>query len=201
MILQKPPINYITIKRKIDQFEIDVTNWRFMRHGRTNCDGVIGYGTLMCIGAADKNIFIPNVTLEQTIEMFKEHIVTTHFEIIHGYYSPPLCIKCWGKGKFDWVERTTWRVDRGLSRFKYVRDQSIYYTHPDSEDHIFAKTKLNDGDMYCPRCKGFGLNMDGRHRAFKLKGMKRRLIKHSHEITKHYNINSITTNTTTGAFA
>lgn len=37
---------------------------------------------------------------------------------------------------------------------------------------------ITNHQKYCPACNGFGIQMDGRWRPFKLRGLKKRLIEH-----------------------
>ena len=150
--------------------KIDIYDWRLMRYGEVKYGGQTGYGTLVFI--PDSMFFVPNIGIQELMELNnkeKDTVLDTYFESILGVYFPCWCISCWGSGKTDWIQKISPsrkpKMQEAMKQF--IRDETKMFIHPNSSNHIFSKTKINEAEEYCPRCNGFGYVMDGRFRLFK----------------------------------
>lgn len=168
---------YRKANQRFNPSSIDVHNWRFIWYSKDlKINGRTSNGTV--IQLQEEMVFIPLRTIEDIHKINSiKGPVDQFFEILISYYRAPYCFKCHGIGKYDWIEETT-MVHNDNSKSRFIRDMSLFYTHPQSENHVFAKTMLHEGESYCPRCNGFGIELDGRWRPFKLRGLKKRLIEH-----------------------
>lgn len=144
---------------------IDITNWRFIKRGfyikdknmKEEIEGVY----LKTI----QTVFIPNTSIDDILYYDKvcnkETLINKYF--IESYYiEPPLCTKCWGKGKFDWVERIISPTPRHYKHIlnSFQRNIHIKLVFDNNENFVFSRTMLDPGDEYCSQCLGTGLFLD-----------------------------------------
>lgn len=111
--------------------------------------------------------FCPSMTMKNFLDFMlsdeevKEQFFTESFD-----HKLPLCYKCKGNGKFDWVNRAT-----QIRTESYQRQKNIVYLYTDinkDPDHyvdlLLSKTELNRGDLICKECHGTGIILDARHK-------------------------------------
>ena len=165
--------NVNTAKFRHEPVSFDVHDWRMMREGKlfSKMHGREEAGVL--ISAKEHIRFIPHITISD-INDFNCHgrdFTATHYHF--GYRSSRMaityCYECRGVGKFDWVQKTSpARRPKWIDAHKnFERDVNFYHVYPQFDNYVFAKVSLNPGDEHCPKCQGFGIELDGRHRIFR----------------------------------
>jgi len=166
--------NEVTISRGYHHhlYNFDIYNWRMIRQGRLYIKKFKRDEEGVLISAKEHLRFIPHATISQVLK-YNEYPKDFIFDKYHvGYKSSDVamayCSTCRGIGKFDWIQLTSpaKKLPYGAAPKNFIRDENASYSYPGNPNYIFAKVKLEIGDVYCDSCHGFGINLDGRFKLF-----------------------------------
>ena len=147
---------------------LQVDHWRSIALGFLPFQrGGIAHGLFIIVDS--RTYFCPNLQMKQFFDFMVGpwNEIEQFFTNVYSH-DIPLCYKCKGNGKFDWVNRAT-----TLTKTSYQRDPTVLYEYANPSkgsdrylDLFISKTELNEGDLICPMCKGTGLVLDARHTYF-----------------------------------
>jgi hypothetical protein len=156
----------------------DIYNWRYIKNtSYTYKPNYSHYDNtdLGVIVRLDYTIFVPYLEIEKIHEINRNNSREDKINQFFTNYSisSPLCAKCWGSGKRDWIEKA--RNEPTPRLFK--RDPSVVLTYPGYEKNIvFARALLEKGEEYCPICHGTGVLLNASYSVFKGMANLKRLL-------------------------
>ena len=135
------------------------------------------------ISSKENMRFVPHLTIKVLMRFNQQgrdaKFIQYHFGYRGSHMAITYCYHCRGVGKFDWIQQTSdaRRPKWGEARMYFTRDEEFYYAYPDFNNYLFAKAKVEPGDIHCTKCHGFGLELDGRYKIFRgMIGIKKRLV-------------------------
>jgi hypothetical protein len=182
-----------SIKSERATAEADIHNWRAIKKSMGYCGSPKG-GWDSCETAVlilNERTIMVWLTVDQILEFDKttdpNHVENEVRFSTSGGIAPGYCYACGGAGKLDWVQKAmqpdpnlmgmftenTNRFDRDLDHFLLYDVKGGQLTN----QVIFAKTLLKDGEYYCERCSGTGIILDGRLTIFDgMPGIRKRLV-------------------------
>jgi len=147
---------------------VDITDWRIILFGANNHERLReAEGLYILVGQV--TFFIPFITTKQFLDFFYDTKLKdkVYLEAYHLYthVDQPICFKCYGSGKRDWVSTITNSFIKG----KFVRDENVLYQYRFnknliSPDLFLSRVKLDKGDTFCQNCMGTGVLLDARFR-------------------------------------
>ena len=181
-----------SIKSEKKTVEVDIHNWRAIMKSRGYCGSPKG-GWDSCETAVlvlNERTMMVWLTVNQILEFDRweaNHVENEVRFSTSGGIAPGYCNFCGGAGKLDWVQKAmqpdpnlmgmftenTNRFDRDLDHFLLYDVKGGQLTN----QVIFARTLLKDGEYHCMSCNGTGIILDGRLTMFNgMPGIRKRLV-------------------------
>ncbi|MFW9872203.1 MAG: hypothetical protein ACFFG0_03800 [Candidatus Thorarchaeota archaeon] len=162
--------DYRSVRSKVSS--IDISNWKIIVGGTVgvyassvfeNIEGVL-------ILVDEKTYFLPGFTLKKLFDFLSGPKTEIEYFIMKlGSYNLPLCVKCKGSGKIDWISKVT-----EPRKAPFVRDTSLIFQvvrrkidslYPEIFPNLFvSKAKLEEGFLHCPNCIGSGTTLNANYR-------------------------------------
>lgn len=160
----------------------DITNWRFIRYKEDNHRME---GCLMMVKdlskhpggyRSERRYFIVGADINHIIQISNSTNIVLETFFTEKYERIPLCQKCGGSGKHDWINKATKSIIYDFIRDpKYILTYEPNYKKPSFDSTVYnssylflARTTINESnsESYCKDCLGTGLHLDGRHGDF-----------------------------------
>lgn len=134
-------------------------NWKFVMNGLYKKDANTLEDVQGVYVKTNKTVFIPHTSINDILrynKSYNQNVKLNKFFLDSSYIDPPLCVKCWGRGKLDWIENATSSLNNNRV-FTSKRDACKMFSFHNIPNTFFSKISLYNNQIYCPWCLGSGL--------------------------------------------
>lgn len=151
--------NYNQYNKKPHCF--NMLNWKFVMYSPYIKDKNVIENVQGVYVKTNTTVFIPHISINTFLyynQMYNPNVKINQYFIYSSYIDPPLCNKCWGQGKLDWIENAISSLSQSVPLL-FQKDQTSIIILNYIQNTFFSKTLLNNNEAHCPNCLGIGLNI------------------------------------------